>query len=795
MAFDKVRSRFANGLPHTNFRIAVGQSYLEEPPETPAPLFAVRAFKTAIFGTPHPSQDDESNDEKRVVQSADVNAKEYFPQPQTLHGVSYNPGLSTEVNCKPKIEPLASPAKGILLTPGTAAARRKTVSFGGLVNNTASETKRELDQVQIMDGSSNDGQGLLVPEASRSQPRNQSSLTKTLFKAKLEASKKRLSGEVVQEKPTPSTLSVKSKDGVGVRTTSPEEPSNVAADATIDLSQPRSRSGQHWKAEYELYHKNSAREMKKIIKYGQNVKSYALKKDSEAASLGEKLEHELSKLAAMEAKVSKLAMQLASGRQGGLDRGANQVELMSDLAKQTALAVRYKQKADMYRKTIETNKTADLGGRGREESCDENKGKELSPKCLSTKEEPNEPYLELLSLRTELETFKENVKSTEGKAAKLEAENLTLKRSLARVKEEMSSYEKRRLVREQRLKNREIRLQQEKQDYERRLAETTSEYQRLLYRTDQHAKEPCVKDSLPKRNSDKSATIENVEGEFWEEGIFPKQLTPSDDGYKESVPTPPTRKRHQDNTSPESGTVWERPRNPLLRDTVMAPLDEAESKMVRLPNDDRKQLSQMSDVDIWTMGSLGNAVSDTSLSKALAQSSHFDLLRKETNDALQEIDQNSVLEPPTNNQTPARRLEISSGKWFSPKNTNKTTLAVSPASTSPGPPMSSAVRRMHKRRFDINSPRPSIVNLASGPAQQMSSLEDFQAAHGSAGRKVLVGGSREQRYSSVVSSSTRTSTITSARRRSALPADRAVAAKARLQRRSMEKQKMRETST
>ena len=29
-----------------------GATFLDEGPETPAPLFAVRAFKTAIFGTP-----------------------------------------------------------------------------------------------------------------------------------------------------------------------------------------------------------------------------------------------------------------------------------------------------------------------------------------------------------------------------------------------------------------------------------------------------------------------------------------------------------------------------------------------------------------------------------------------------------------------------------------------------------------------------------------------------------------------------------------------------------------------
>src|SRR3569833_257094 len=76
-----------------------------EQPDTPAPVFAARAFKTALFGTP-----------ARVDRA---------PLP------AVNTVAVTKDICGDDKEP-KSPAKppGILLTPGTATARRKRVSFG-----------------------------------------------------------------------------------------------------------------------------------------------------------------------------------------------------------------------------------------------------------------------------------------------------------------------------------------------------------------------------------------------------------------------------------------------------------------------------------------------------------------------------------------------------------------------------------------------------------------------------------------------------------------------------------------
>jgi hypothetical protein len=82
-----------------------------ELPETPAPVFAARALKSAIFGAPDPQEDEtfyEGEDESEDITTQD-----------TAQGMSRS----------------MSPTKpqGILLTPGTGTTRRKTVSFGNEV--------------------------------------------------------------------------------------------------------------------------------------------------------------------------------------------------------------------------------------------------------------------------------------------------------------------------------------------------------------------------------------------------------------------------------------------------------------------------------------------------------------------------------------------------------------------------------------------------------------------------------------------------------------------------------------
>ncbi|OAX80921.1 hypothetical protein ACJ72_04743, partial [Emergomyces africanus] len=112
-------------------------SNVQEPPETPAPVFAFRAFKSAFVGTPGPeATDDELTVPIKSLKPA-INRKSsdlpIAPKQTNLAPLELQPTLPESDE---SAQPMASPTKSILLTPGTAATRRKTVSFGeGVVDN------------------------------------------------------------------------------------------------------------------------------------------------------------------------------------------------------------------------------------------------------------------------------------------------------------------------------------------------------------------------------------------------------------------------------------------------------------------------------------------------------------------------------------------------------------------------------------------------------------------------------------------------------------------------------------
>ncbi|KAL8866671.1 MAG: hypothetical protein Q9174_006162, partial [Haloplaca sp. 1 TL-2023] len=323
-------------------------SYLEEAPETPAPVFALRAFKTTLFGTPHPHSTDEAVEgEKSSPGKAGKSKTSPLTRLTTPKG-----GTKTHASRALKATPLASPTKGILVTPGTAATRRKTVSFGNLEIGGAvklEQPEHGIPKTKDVSDVNVDTKAIVEDEKTKAcQP----DLTSEEFEAKLDASKNRLSDNRGSNK---AAIRQKPSEGMARIEKPPLSTAliDVTPDVTVDLGKPRSQSGQHWKAEYERYQKNSDREFKRVIQHEQNVKSYAEKKDAETRDLQVKLKLELDKCAAMEFKVSKLATQLVSGGSG---HAGGSDALINDLVKQTARAVKYKDKVDRYRKATHNQK-------------------------------------------------------------------------------------------------------------------------------------------------------------------------------------------------------------------------------------------------------------------------------------------------------------------------------------------------------------------------------------------------------------------------------------------------------
>ena len=397
-----------------------------------------------------------------------------------------------------RLDQFVSPTKSILLTPGTAATRRKTVSFSarkeirGHVESP--DNPVELEGTHTAKVNSESGR---APQP----PRKQSALTKTL----IELSTKRSSPPTAAIQLTESTaqnLSIKLNDGNKISEPQSSEP---VVDFTIDLSQPRSRSGQHWKAEYEEYHRNSSREMKKIIQYGQNVKSYAVKKDYEATTLNEKLQNELVKAARMETKVSKLAKQLKTANAQGPQGDSGQARLIGELAQQTAMGVKYQKRAEQYRKAISRRSSTFVS----------NDQSIIMDDSLPEAAKDPSNSLESLSKQTELQNLREAAVAAEKRAAKLEDENIRLKRNLARVKEEMTTYDSRRKAKEERLKKREERHKASKEQYEAELAKLKVEYHMLLQASEIYGKGlqqnvPPIRNFLTNETGNKSLILQDT---------------------------------------------------------------------------------------------------------------------------------------------------------------------------------------------------------------------------------------------------------------------------------------------
>ncbi|KAL8667621.1 MAG: hypothetical protein Q9202_000476 [Teloschistes flavicans] len=451
-----------------------GSSYIEESPETPAPVFAVRAFKTALFGTPHANPHDDTVIEPR--NSLEQPGKKHSPKAKLS-----TPRIASKLHPSRAIKatPLISPAKGILLTPGTANTRRKTVSFGNLDIDGGANPGKSPPALEPTSAAIEDIEEGSAEEKSKKDQPAPFNLTKASFETQLIASKHRLGTRQEPIKEIPKKDGISSEGIISSSNASAQpDAADTTIDFTVDLTKPRSQSGQHWKAEYERYQKNSDRELKNVIQHEQNVKSYAEKKDAEATELQEKLKRELAKCAAMESKVTKLATQLSGSKGNRSEESSEQETLMNDLSRQTALAIKYKRKVDRYRAAIQRQKLSSV-----DYVYAENPNDTTIPD-LDGAPKTNDPSIqkgsELIALRTELDTMRSKLDSTEERATELEAVNAKLKRNFLRVKNEMENYDGRRVRREARLKEREDKLVAEKVACEANLEQLKKKHEEVL---------------------------------------------------------------------------------------------------------------------------------------------------------------------------------------------------------------------------------------------------------------------------------------------------------------------------
>ena len=261
------------------------------PPETPAPVFAVKAFKHAIFGTPQTVPNNEKRPLARSLSKSRGYGKDTRLGNQTPRGQNSTDGTYgyTDENDKdtsnrnsvndPNVSfttrPL-SPTKpnGILMTPGTGPVRRKTVSFG----MHAPATERGLAVRPSFVASKGDTpKGIPGKFPSPWIPKVTNDNLPRPSSAGLQSGTADGRGFQVTATPFLNQRTIRAKDD---------------GDITYDMETPRSESGKYWQARYMSYAEKSGHEMTKLLQKQQSAKQYAKKKDTEAMELLTKLKDE-----------------------------------------------------------------------------------------------------------------------------------------------------------------------------------------------------------------------------------------------------------------------------------------------------------------------------------------------------------------------------------------------------------------------------------------------------------------------------------------------------------------------
>ena len=184
-------------------------------------------------------------------------------------------------------EPMASPTKGILMTPGTAAARRKTVTFGAHVVDNAKDKPKEESKTGLPNDCPGKFPSPWVQPAEKidnvdtpsERKRGRSKLTEDLHKARDESAKKKAAEAEIRQ---------------------------VEQEDYDDAAEPDSESGRYWKKEYDVYRANTTREVKKLVAKQRAAKSYARDKDLHCTELSDQLPQERKKVEKLESRTAEL---------------------------------------------------------------------------------------------------------------------------------------------------------------------------------------------------------------------------------------------------------------------------------------------------------------------------------------------------------------------------------------------------------------------------------------------------------------------------------------------------------
>lgn len=496
-----------------------------EEPETPAPVFAARAIKSAIFGTPAPPPGDTTLAERLADFTNMANIPQDSPSKppgilmtpgtaRTRKTVSFGGGVKQEAEKKESKSGIPDDCPGKFPSPwvpkersqlGEGSLRRtaltrslekvrdtrrkvdeekKTSRFPSIPDTPLPQKKGEwgltnrfpsipdtpiLDKTDDTDGRPRSRRGL--------EPDTQTTFEAINFATRVAQKQSLAEGEGaesnhrdrVRQSVTPMAIEAidvatrltheqllaeseeaeaKRKDRVRRLIKESAEP-----ETTVDLNEPRSTSGKYWKAEYEVYHEDAIAQMKKLVRYRQLAKDYAKMMDEDNLDLKLKLVEEQIKVGFMEEKIQELAGRMADNRLNGEEDSPG---LMKVLARQTELAVKYKNEVDKFRIAMENRESERKERRSSNQEGDAGISKEtkLHHRAMG-------------SLRDDMDNMRISLTVAEKRAKTLEQDNAKLSRDLARTKEDLLQSEKRRESAEDRNSDANKLLEELKENYDK----------------------------------------------------------------------------------------------------------------------------------------------------------------------------------------------------------------------------------------------------------------------------------------------------------------------------------------
>ncbi|CZT46288.1 uncharacterized protein RSE6_06697 [Rhynchosporium secalis] len=436
-----------------------------EPPETPAPVFAARALRSAIFGVPAQEDDDTIYEVERESRAESNEATKEL-QPRNL-----------------------SPTKppGILLTPGTATTRRKTVSFG---NDVAEKAEKEDGKKNaggkrrnrtLDDGDKQFPTPFATKSESSARPLRKTSLTRALENSRQEKTPKyetqftslgtktaaeELQSTVDQSLKLEAADKVsKSHPNVGLQQSVEDE--NTDMDMTVDLNQPHSRSGKFWKSEYEQYHEEALVGMKKLLNYKELAKQYAKHKDAENIDLAKKLKESQETVANMEDRMFEISARIALlGKDGNGDEAP---ELVKELARQAALGVQYQAQVEEFRAALEGDENSPSKHARKHRSS--RRSQENETDTGREMRQAREQLREMASVKEELSSVRQSLTTAEKLVQRLQEENTKLTQQLLhadlRLEKHLETCETKRQSSDEHRRKRDEAVQNLQNDYDR----------------------------------------------------------------------------------------------------------------------------------------------------------------------------------------------------------------------------------------------------------------------------------------------------------------------------------------